>query len=134
MHGQLILGQFFSYAVGFDFLGDCFFAFCLIFPGGLKQFVRGLVRLEKDNDSYSPNSPGREAQRLLDSAKWRLWNGKVDGALERLDELSDETETFEDEYSRFDKQFATQPECLRFHDVSQLFYALLYALRLGRMS
>ena len=82
----------------------------------LKQFIRGLVRIEKDEGSYGFESDGREAQRLLDSAKWKLWHGKVEDALERLDDLSVAIESFENKYPRYGKLQAAIAEIVNYLD------------------
>ena len=38
----------------------------------LKQFIKGLVRLEKEEGKYERFSPAREMQKALDSTKWKL--------------------------------------------------------------
>jgi len=82
----------------------------------LKQFIRGLVRVEKDNGSYGLESDGRRAQQLLDSAKWKLWHGKIEDALERLDDLSVEIEGFEETYPRYNKLQAALTEVINYLD------------------
>jgi len=76
----------------------------------LKQYVRGVVRVEKDAGDYGADSIGRRLQTALDRAKWNLWHGKVDDALERLEDLDAYSWDFETRYSKFAKFEAAHRE------------------------
>ena len=53
----------------------------------LRQYVRGVVKQEKESDQYTKDSIGHLLQNAWTSTKWKLWHGKVDDALERLSTL-----------------------------------------------
>lgn len=72
-------------------------------PTALEQCVRGIVRIEKDADDYGADSIGRRLQEALDSAKWNLWHGKVDDALERLEDVDAYRWDFASGYPKFAK-------------------------------
>ncbi len=80
----------------------------------LKQFVKGLVRLEKAEGAYAYDSPAREMQSAIDSTKWKLWHGKVSDALERLQDLETLMYNFEESYPKFDKLERAVEEFLRY--------------------
>lgn len=69
----------------------------------LKQYIKGVVRIEKDAGKYDRLSPGYDIQKKLDSAKWKLWHGKVDDALDRIDSLSSLAVNFEATYPKYKK-------------------------------
>ena len=53
---------------------------------------------------------------MLDSAKWRLWHGRLNGALARLDDLAFEVVECEERYPRFQKLEATIDELYGYLD------------------
>lgn len=69
----------------------------------LKQYIKGLVRIEKDEGTYGYRSPARQIQETLDSTKWKLWHGKVADALERLQDIEALIYNFQESYTKFKK-------------------------------
>jgi len=69
----------------------------------LKQYIKGVVRIEKEAGKYDRFSPGYDLQKKLDSAKWKLWHGKVDDALDRIESLSLLVANFEETYPKYKK-------------------------------
>ena len=67
----------------------------------LKQYLRGIVRVEKEAGDYGADSIGRDLQGALDSTKWKLWHGKVDDALDRLADVEALSCNFESTYPKF---------------------------------
>jgi hypothetical protein len=59
----------------------------------LGQYIKGLIRLDR--------VVGEGIQKRLDSVKWLLWHGKVDNALDRLEDLDRCLNHFTDLYPRF---------------------------------
>jgi len=53
----------------------------------LRQYVRGIVKQEKDAGTYAKDGIGHALQCSWTSTKWKLWHGKIDDALERLSTL-----------------------------------------------
>ena len=82
----------------------------------LKQYVKGLVRLEKNAEEYKYSSPAYDAQKKVDSAKWKLWHGKVEDALERIEDLSFIVANFEERYPKYKKLEKTIEELLTYID------------------
>lgn len=69
----------------------------------LKQYIKGVVRIEKEAGKYDRFSVGYDVQKKLDSAKWKLWHGKVDDALDRIEDLSLLLANFEETYPKYKK-------------------------------
>ncbi len=69
----------------------------------LKQYLRGIVRIEKDAGKYGVDSIGRKLQTALDSAKWNLWHGKTDDALDQLEDVNALSCNFEKSYPKYKK-------------------------------
>ena len=69
----------------------------------LKQFIKGVVRIEKDEGEYTQGSGAHELQTKTDSAKWKLWHGKVADAAERIDDMRDLAAGFAEDYERSEK-------------------------------
>jgi hypothetical protein len=59
----------------------------------LGQYIKGLIRLNRE--------VGEGIQQKLESVKWLLWHGKVDKALDRLQDLDQHIDHFADSYLRF---------------------------------
>jgi hypothetical protein len=53
----------------------------------LRQYIKGVVRQEKDDGTYGKESSGHALQCAWTSTKWKLWHGKTDDALDRLSVL-----------------------------------------------
>ena len=53
----------------------------------LRQYIKGVVKQEKDAGTYAERSVGHSLQKAWTSTKWKLWHGKIDDALERLSTL-----------------------------------------------
>jgi hypothetical protein len=53
----------------------------------LRQYVRGVVKQEKEAGTYARDSVGHSLQSAWTSTKWKLWHGKIDDALERFSTL-----------------------------------------------
>jgi transcriptional regulator with XRE-family HTH domain len=69
----------------------------------LKQFIKGVVRIEKDEGTYAVGSSAYELQKKTDSAKWKLWHGKIGDAVERIDDMQWLASGFEEDYARYTK-------------------------------
>jgi hypothetical protein len=59
----------------------------------LSQYVKGLIRLNRE--------VGEGIQKMLERVKWLLWHGKVDKAVDRLQNLNQHIDHFADSYPRF---------------------------------
>jgi len=69
----------------------------------LKQYIKGIVSIEKSRNEYGKFSISRQMQEALDATKWKLWHGKVNDALDRFENLEQLMYNFEEEYPRFKK-------------------------------
>jgi hypothetical protein len=78
----------------------------------LKQFIKGIVRIEKDEGEYADGSAAYDLQKRTDSAKWKLWHGKVADAVGRIEEMQDLAAGFEDDYPRYRKLDAAIEELI----------------------
>ena len=76
----------------------------------LKQYIKGIVSLEKSQNKYDNFSIARQMQAALDATKWKLWHGKVKDALDRFEDVEQLMYNFEEEYPRFKKLEQTVEE------------------------
>jgi hypothetical protein len=62
-------------------------------PVVLRQIAKGLIHLDERR--------GTDIDDALDSTKWYLWHGKVQAALNKLDDVSDLVLDFEESYPKY---------------------------------
>lgn len=66
----------------------------------LGNYLAGLIASAPDEQAEDGQDTGEKLKKKAESAKWKLWHGKVEDAVERLQQLRAMVDAFEGDYAR----------------------------------